>query len=224
MRTPGIAHLPIAIVRRVQGALLETVERIHASSWQAVLAITGGGTGAIAQLLSVPGASRTVLEAIVPYGSAALVDLLGAVPEQACSVETALDMGRRAHARARALEPGSDSLIGLGLTASLASDRAKRGDHRCHLAVATSSGVELWSITLHKGARDRAAEEDLVACVAISALATACRIRGPELETLLGPSDQLTRHPMAVLRDPIIELVAGDLDRVTPLADGTWAT
>ncbi len=204
------------------GALLETVERIHASSWQAVLSITGGGTGAIAQLLSVPGASRTVLEAVVPYGSEALADLLGAAPEQACSVDTALDMARRAYARARVLEPGNDSLIGLAVTSSLASDRPKRGDHRCHLAVAAPPGVELWSITLRKGARDRAAEEELVASVAISALAMACGVRGSELETLLGPGDELTRRSMAELRDPIVELVAGELDRVTLLADGTW--
>ncbi len=203
-------------------ALLETVERIHASRWQAVLAITGGGTGAISQLLSVPGASRTVLEAVVPYGSDALADLLSAVPEQACSVETALDMARRAYARARALEPGNDSLIGLAVTSSLASDRPKRGDHRCHVALATPSGVELLSISLHKGARDRAAEEELVTGVAISALATACGVRGPELETLLGPSDELTWHSRAELRDPIVELVAGELERVTLLADGTW--
>ena len=204
------------------GALLETVERIHASSWRAVLAITGGGAGAIAQLLSVPGASRTVLEAVVPYGSEALADLLGAPPEQACSVETAVAMARRAHARARALEPGNDSLIGLAVTSSLASDRPKRGDHRCHLAVAAPSGVERWSVTLQKGARDRAAEEELVASVAISVLAVACGVRGSELESLLGPSDELIGHPPAQLRDPIVELVAGELDRVTLRADGSW--
>ena len=187
-----------------------------------MLAITGGGAGAIAQLLSVPGASRTVLEAVVPYGSEALADLLGAAPEQACSVETAVDMARRAHARARALEPGNDALIGLAVTSSLVSDRPKRGDHRCHVAVAAPSGVERWSITLHKGARGRAAEEELVASVAVSALAMACGVRGSELESLLGPSDELIGHPLAELRDPIAELVAGELDRVTLRADGTW--
>ena len=187
-----------------------------------MLAITGGGAGAIAQLLSVPGASRTVLEAVVPYGSEALADLLGARPEQACSVETALDMARRAHARARALEPGNDSLIGLAVTSSLVSDRPKRGDHRCHVAVAAPSGAERWSITLKKGARDRAAEEELVASVAISVLAVACGVRGSELESLLGPCDELIGHPPAELRDPITELVAGELDRVTLRADGSW--
>ena len=206
----------------MSGALLETVERIHASSWRAVLAITGGGTGAIAQLLSVPGASRTVLEAVVPYGSEALADLLGAAPEQACSVETALHMARRAHARARVLEPGSGSLVGLAVTSSLASDRPKKGDHRCHLAIATPSGVEFWSVTLHKGARDRAAEEELVAGLAISVLATACGVHGFELELLLGPGDELITHPTAELRDPVVELVAGELARVTLLADGSW--
>ena len=34
----------------------------------AVLVVTGGGAQALADLFAVPGASRTVLEALVPYG------------------------------------------------------------------------------------------------------------------------------------------------------------
>ena len=51
-----------------------SIARIHASSLRAMLVVTGGGTQAIADLLAVPGASRTVLEAVVPYSEAALVD------------------------------------------------------------------------------------------------------------------------------------------------------
>ena len=51
------------------------VARIHAAPIRLVLAITGGGSRAIAELLEVPGGSRTLLEAVVPYSSAALEDL-----------------------------------------------------------------------------------------------------------------------------------------------------
>ena len=43
------------------------IREAQASGRQAVLAITGGGTSAIAELLRVPGGSRLLLEAIVPY-------------------------------------------------------------------------------------------------------------------------------------------------------------
>ena len=52
---------------------------------QLVVAVTGGGSQAIADLLTVPGASATVLEAVVPYslrrsktGSAAASIMLAA--------------------------------------------------------------------------------------------------------------------------------------------------
>src|SRR5215813_6821106 len=104
---------------------------VHASG-QAVLAITGGGTGAIADLLRVPGGSRLLLEAIVPYDARALAAYLGATPEQASSGTTAVAMAERARERAAALARPDARPIGLGATASLVSDRPKQGDHRCH--------------------------------------------------------------------------------------------
>ena len=43
------------------------IESIHNSSGQLVIAVAGGGTGAIAALARAPGASRTLLQAVVPY-------------------------------------------------------------------------------------------------------------------------------------------------------------
>jgi nicotinamide mononucleotide (NMN) deamidase PncC len=77
---------------------------MHGSGRQAVLAITGGGTGAIAELLRVPGGSRLLLEALVPYDARSLASFLGGEPEQASSVETAVAM---AQARSRARRESS---------------------------------------------------------------------------------------------------------------------
>ncbi len=68
------------------------VAAIHATETRAVLAVTGGGVGALSWLLGVPGASRTVLEASVPYADAALEQLMGHPPDQAVSATTAADM------------------------------------------------------------------------------------------------------------------------------------
>ena len=56
------------------------VERIHASPHRAVIAVTGAGGQALAWILSLPGASMTVLEAIVPYGRISMRDFLGHEP------------------------------------------------------------------------------------------------------------------------------------------------
>src|SRR5262245_33641137 len=126
----------------------QMIGAVHASGRQAVLAITGGGTGAIAELLRVPGGSRLLLEAIVPYDAGSLRDFLEAEPAQACSEETAVAMAERARHRAAALARPGELPIGLGATASLASDRPKRGDHRCHIGVATQVSTEVTAVVL----------------------------------------------------------------------------
>jgi nicotinamide mononucleotide (NMN) deamidase PncC len=191
----------------------------HASGRRAVLAITGGGTGAIAELLRVPGGSRLLLEAIVPYDARALGEFLGAGPAQACSVETAVAMAERARTRAAALVEPEAATIGLGATASLVSDRPKQGGHRCHIAVATDAGVEVVSIVLDKGRRDRPGEEDLVAHAIVLCLARGCGIAAPAAESLLTSGDHLTRTSLPPT-SPIDKLLSGEIARLTVCPDG----
>lgn len=168
---------------------------MHGSGRQAVLAITGGGSGAIAELLRVPGGSRLLLEALVPYDGRALEAFLGAAPVQACSVETAAAMARRARARAATIEPTGAMLVGLGATAGLVTDRPRQGEHRCHIAVTTGTGTDVCSIVLEKGRRDRAGEEDLVARAIVLWLARACRVDAPSPRELLDADERYTEEP-----------------------------
>ena len=201
------------------------VERVHASGRRVVLAITGGGSGAIAALLRVPGGSRTLVEAIVPYSPDALVDFLGHEPEQACSAATAVAMARRAVARAARRSGRTGALlVGAGVTASLVTDRPKHGDHRCHIAVTDGGRVDIVSIVLDRGARDRAAEEDLVARATLLTLARACGIDTPGVDSLLGPDDRLTVASSVPSDDLVARLLAGALERLTMLPDGQLAT
>src|SRR5438309_6662340 len=108
----------------------QLISASHASGRKAALAITGGGSGAIGELLRVPGGSRLLIEAQVPYDALALAAFLGFAPAQACSADTAIAMARTARARAARLVPrtgvglGTD-LVGLGATAALVSDRPR---------------------------------------------------------------------------------------------------
>lgn len=145
---------------------------IHTTPWSGVLAATGGGTLLLADLLTVPGASATVLDARVPYAAAALAEFIGAPPDQACSVATACDIAMAGWQRALALAPNAaGSRFGIGCTASLATLAPKRGEHRAHIALQTLASTRVWSIALDKGRRKRAAEERLLADVALLSLA-----------------------------------------------------
>lgn len=161
---------------------------IHAAARPGVLALTGGGSLALADLLSEPGASRTVLEALIPYARPALEHLLAGPVERACSPPAARNLAMAAFWRAwQWSQPADDNdeyydqksqdilarIWGVGCTASLRSERPKRGEHRCHVAIQRASATDTFSLVLEKGARTRAEEERLVADLVLQAVARA---------------------------------------------------
>jgi hypothetical protein len=170
----------------------ELVRQIHASPTQVVLAISGGGTGAISGLIGVPGASRTVIEAIAPYSTEALTEWLGGRPDQCCSAETARRMAMAGYLKAYRLGQPPVPLAGVACTASLTTDRPKRGSHRAHVAIQTTSFTATRSLVLEKGYRDRSTEEDLVTRLVLNAVAEACGLE-PSLDLDLTAGEQVER-------------------------------
>jgi Cytidylyltransferase-like len=197
----------------------QLISAVHASGRKAALAITGGGSGAIGELLRVPGGSRLLVEAQVPYDAQALATFLGFVPAQACSADTAMAMAQTMRARAASLAPAGSDLVGLGATAALVSDRPRRGEHRFHLAFANSVRIAHCTGMMGKGRRDRAAEEDLVARAIVLWLARACGIAAPSPRSLLDADEDFAETVVATA-DSIDQLLAGELDRVSVQPDG----
>jgi len=197
----------------------QLISSLHASGRKAALAITGGGSGAIGELLRVPGGSRLLIEAQVPYDGLALATFLGFAPAQACSADTATAMARSARARAAKLVPAGTDLVGLGATAALASDRPRKGEHRFHIAFATSARLAHCTGVMAKGQRDRAAEEVLVSRAIVLWLAHACGVAAPSPRSLLDADEHFAETAVATV-DTIDQLLAGELDRVTAQPDG----
>ncbi|MEX2092162.1 MAG: CinA family protein [Pirellulales bacterium] len=166
----------------------DLIERIHASGRGCVVSLTGGGSRAISDLLTVPGASATMLEAIVPYAAEALADWLGGKFDQASSEPTARAMAMAGFERARKMSTADPmSLCGIGGTASLATTRPKRGPHRIHVAWQSAEATVSYSCELLKGKRTRAEEEAVAAELVLHAVAEACGVasgppRDPSVE------------------------------------------
>jgi len=198
------------------------ISALHGSGRRAALAITGGGSGAVGELLRVPGGSRLLVEAQVPYDARALEAFLGFAPAQACSAETAIAMARAVRARAAKLVPADAELIGLGATAALVSDRPRRGEHRFHVAYVSADGVAHCTGRMAKGRRDRATEEDVVARSILLWLARGCGLAAPSPGELLDVDEQFTEAFVAPA-DAIDQLLAGGIDRVTVEPDGQVA-
>ena len=197
----------------------QLISALHASGRKAALAITGGGSGAVGELLRVPGGSRLLIEAQVPYDERALATFLGSVPAQACSSDTAIAMAQSARARAARLVPAGTDLVGLGATAALVSDRPRRGEHRFHIAFANAASIAHCTCVLAKGRRDRGAEEDLVSRAIVLWLARACGIAAPSPRSVLDADEHYTETVVAAV-DRIDQLLAGEHDRVTVQPDG----
>ena len=198
-------------------AVEDVIRRIHDSPGQAVLAVSGAGSQAVAWLLGVAGASRTVLEVVVPYGRLSMIDLLGGEPDQFVSPEAARAMARAAFRRGMRLREGDPPVIGLACTATIATDRPKRGAHRCYIATWDESGAASYNLRLAKSHRDRTGEEELVSQLLIHALAEACGVESG-LPGLSDADDLTHRH--AGHPDPLKRLLSGEADTVTLEPDG----
>jgi len=184
--------------------LNDLIRQIHDAPTQLVLAITGGGSRAIGELLEEPGGSRTLLEAVVPYSAAALSRWLGAPPEHFCSARSARAMAMAAFWRAQQLSadspaesPPAAPLVGVGSTASLVSDRPKRGPHRIHVAYQTDAETVTYSVELVKGHRDRLGEEQIAARLILNAIAAACGLLDGVPLDLLKEEPVTTVHTIA---------------------------
>lgn len=155
---------------------LTLVDLIHDAPLMIVLAVTGGGVASISDLLSVPGASRTVLEATVPYAASALSDLIGYSPAQTVASETAEAMATACLERATQLADTDMPIAGVACTAALTTDRLRSGDNRAWIAVATPLGVRPSHLVLEKGMNDRAAEDRIVSDAVLRAIAIAVKV------------------------------------------------
>lgn len=194
----------------------DAIRRIHASPAKIVLVASGGGIRSMMWLLATPGASRTVLEALVPYSSQALADFLGERPKRVVTAETAESMASRAFERASFLSDSRIGLIGVGCTAALATDRPKRGDHRVHVSYRMQESLVTYSLKLVKGHRDRSGEDTVASLLTLRALADAADVgRGVSL-----PLTPPERVHITGSGDPIILLLAGAIDSVFIEADG----
>lgn len=185
----------------------------------------GAGSEALAWLLRVPGASQTLLEALIPYSEPSLTGFLGGRPAHFVSSETAVAMARRAFERAVHLRTGRFPVLGLGCTGALATQRPRRGDHRVCIAVTAGASVAAYLLTLAKGARSRAEEESVCSRLLLHALALACGVV-PGFDIALLPGERVVTSGDL---SPVADLLRGRIRslRVHPdgqaEADAQWA-
>ncbi len=151
--------------------LSSLIEQVYASGAKAAFVVTGAGSSAIHRLLSVAGASGTVLEAVIPYSAQALQDYVGFLPAKFVSEVTAASLSAAAYARGLRYQVGNaESLLSVASSATIATNRVKKGDHGAVVSVRNSDRATNYSLSIKKGLRDRAGEEELVSQLILQAL------------------------------------------------------
>ena len=162
------------------------IERLHQTPHMLVYEFAGAGVQALAWLHAVAGSSATILEANDRYSQKSFIESAGFEPDKFVSLEASEALAKQALKRAQYLKPKHlkherTAAIGVSCTASIATSRPKRGEHKCFISIADELAVTSYSLTLDKGARNRDEEEALVSILVIKAIAEACDLKTPEL-------------------------------------------
>lgn len=200
----------------------QAVRVIHESPTKAVIYVSGGASHALSWLLSVPGASGTVIECRVPYDRPAFIDAVGS--EAAAAVNSysssaaARALAKAAYQRAVTLSSPGVRVCGVAAACALATTSTKKGDHRAFVATHTSDRVVEYELKLQKGHRVRWDEEIITSRLLLQALLDDCGSTGDRLsdaDSKLTPldNDALSRShesPMSLVRDLLSD---GDVPR-----------
>ncbi|ABE52382.1 hypothetical protein with cytidylyltransferase domain [Methanococcoides burtonii DSM 6242] len=187
---------------------------IHDSPCQLVLAATGGGAGAIDQLLRYGGGSATVLEALVPYSSKALDELIGKKPEKYVSPVTVRAMAMAAYRRALSLAGNDDGvaekrLMGVAASCKLSvgDDEREGREHKIFVAIQSFDKTLVRTLILRKE-RSREEEEYIATCMVVDSIAKECSWTGNLLLEELLCGDEVVEEREATASKEVAQMLA----------------
>lgn len=201
--------------RALIGAIHDTLPRF-------VLASAGAGSQALSSLLAVAGASRSLIEATVPYEKAAFEAYIGRAVDKFVSAKTAGYLAGNSLQRARQLGQARPSDFGIACTATIATDRRKMGPHHAHIAAWGRDRLVRHHLHLAKGKRSRMEEEGLISRLLLNTIADFCAV-AQRLPLELAEGDRLTTQTVD-LRAHMAQLLAGEVAFVGIYAHGEVKT
>lgn len=184
----------------------DLITSIHAAHRPSVIEFAGAGSQALWWLHRVAGSSRTIVEATDRYSRASMTQLIHYTPDRFVSQQTAIDMAKAAYIRAIDLG-ATHNPIGLSCTATIATDRLKKGDHGCWVACCDGNTISSYGLILHKGLRTRDAEETIISQLIINVLAWHMRV-SDTVTLALSPDEHLDVHHQAYA-DHLANLLCG---------------
>lgn len=194
------------------------------------LAITGGGTEVIGELLRYGGGSSAIVEVVVPYSPQSLDAFIKGKPDKYCSEDTAGYMAMAAFKRCLSFTGDEENSIGLGATSSLCKEGEREGrEHRTFICLQTAHKTIHFSL-LHNKNHIRELQENVVAYHSLRMLVKECNNQplynclyhhGDEYQTelLLG---KRKAHTVIVDRDLPHTVIRGNLQFAPIIFPGSF--
>src|ERR1017187_4283753 len=141
---------------------LQKVKAINESHWKVFLAIAGGGQTFLGDYLSISGASKTIVGALVPYSSAVFDKFIRyAKVDSYASSDAARKLAVASYNECIEAKVERVDALGIGVSCSLVKDEERLGrQHRIHIALHTSFETRVFNVYLNQG-RTRQDEEYL---------------------------------------------------------------
>ena len=134
----------------------------------------------------------------------------GPPPASLASHEGAAALAAAAYRHAAALAEFGDSVVGVGLTAALATERERKGEDRIHVVCDDGCRHRTASLTLPRGGtRDRGAQDGLASRLLLRTLAGAVGVGGPPLALGVTAGETVSESVVVHTPYPIAALLSG---------------
>ena len=152
------------------------IKKIHESPIKIAIAIAGGGSEVIGELLRHGKGSNTILDASVPYCQKAFEKYIGGTPDKFVSEDAACSLATAAYKKAIELDDSEIPKLGIGATISLVKDHERAGrEHKAFIAFHEKEKTHTYYLELNKE-RTREEEETLISDFIINSLAVELKI------------------------------------------------
>ncbi|CUE72354.1 Hypothetical protein, putative [Bodo saltans] len=199
----------------MSNALLSVVERIHASPFKYNLITTGAGGSAISTLMSVPGCSRTLINAQVPYASKTTQDLLDNFPSKFVSSDIGRQLAQHAFRQAVEMDPTTlpINIVGIGATAALQTSTVRRGADAVFITAWGKHFVNSYAVEMSKEL-SRLQQEEIVGQLIVRAMAESASVDCQDLKSQLDAAQLQTPVQLNATSDipsPINAVLSGQI-------------
>ena len=195
----------------MDNAIKDTIHNIHSSDTKMVISVTGAGFKVINWLLSVSGASKTLLEATIPYSeSSQELFLEKSNLSKSVSQNMSEDLAKKSYMRATKLRNSDSPVIGIGCTAAISTNRNRKGLNEAFITIWESNKINTVHLILDKSQNNREEDEKKISLIILNQIAKSANVN-VEINTNINNKDTLEQLSNITFKSTIDSLINSNI-------------